>query len=122
MANQKTQRCIVIRAYRHKGETIGVGSVLDHVVPIAVELRTANKVSFVQADSALVSKGQERAPRVVAVDPAKQLAAAKKALAEAAALKASADNANEEADKKLAAADDKLAKAEKATAKKDKAA
>lgn len=46
----KTQRVRVSRAFYHKGEPYGRDSVLDLPLPTAIELRTANKVEFVQSD------------------------------------------------------------------------
>jgi hypothetical protein len=47
---QANQRVRVLRAFRHKGETVGIDSVIDLDKATAIELRTANKVVFEQAD------------------------------------------------------------------------
>lgn len=62
MATQKTQRVKVTRAFYHKGEVQGAGSVLDLPTPQAFELRTAKKVEFVQADTKLVTSNQAAEP------------------------------------------------------------
>ncbi len=55
MGTQKIQRVKVERAFYHKGKTVSIGSVKDFPLPLAVELRTANKAGFVQADTKLRS-------------------------------------------------------------------
>lgn len=45
------QRVKAIRGFRHKGNIIGPGSVLDLERAQAVELRTVNKIEFVQPDT-----------------------------------------------------------------------
>lgn len=62
MATQKTQRVQADRAFYHKGEPIGVGSVLDLPAPIAAELRSANKVSYVASDTKLKASKEVPAP------------------------------------------------------------
>ena len=62
MATQKTQRVKVQRAFYHKGKTVGVSSVLDFPIPNAIELRTANKVTFVQSDTKLKKTQDVPAP------------------------------------------------------------
>jgi hypothetical protein len=62
MATQKTQRVKVTRAFYHKGEVLGAGSVLDLPVPIAFELRSAHKVEFVQADTKLQTNSNQPEP------------------------------------------------------------
>lgn len=47
---QPNQRVRVTRAFRHKGDTVGVGSVIDLDKATAIELRSANKIEFVQSD------------------------------------------------------------------------
>ena len=122
MALSKVQRCIVTRSYRHRGVNQGVGTILDHDTKVAVELKTANKVEYMQSDTPLEHHEPVSAPKVVSIDSASQLKASKKALSEAAALSKSADNANEEADKKLAEADEKIAAADETLAKAEKLA
>lgn len=51
MATQKTQRVRVIRPFYEKGEIRGVDSVVDQPVSVALELRQASKVAFVQSDT-----------------------------------------------------------------------
>lgn len=75
MATQKTQRVKVTRAFYHKGEIVGVGSVLDLPVPVAFDLRTARKLEFVQADTKLTSNS-EVAPPPDATPPAEKEKAA----------------------------------------------
>jgi hypothetical protein len=48
----QVQRIKVLRAFRHGGNDIGVGSVLELDTPTAQELRGAKKVEFVAADTA----------------------------------------------------------------------
>jgi hypothetical protein len=62
MATQKTQRVRVVRAFYQKGEPVGPGSVLDLPAPQAFELKSANKVVFVQADTKLTKNSEIPAP------------------------------------------------------------
>ena len=58
------KRVQVTRSFRHRGEDIGIGSVLDLDVPLAQELRNARKVEFVASDTKVVTlplKARERA-------------------------------------------------------------
>lgn len=50
----KNQRVRVTRAFRHRGEDLGEGSVLDIEMPTAKELRGARKVEFVPSDAKVV--------------------------------------------------------------------
>ena len=47
----QVQRVKVARAFRHRGDDLGVGSVLDFELPVAQELRSAKKLEFVAADT-----------------------------------------------------------------------
>lgn len=51
----KNQRIIVTSPFRHKGEDLGVGSVLDMDLGTAQELRGARRCEFAQADTKIVS-------------------------------------------------------------------
>lgn len=53
VATVKKQRVRVLRSFRHEGKTVGVGAVLDLDERHARELRSANKLEFVQADTKL---------------------------------------------------------------------
>jgi hypothetical protein len=53
MATQRTQRVKVTRAFYQRSDIRGVGSVLDLPSSLATELRSANKVEFVQSDTKL---------------------------------------------------------------------
>jgi hypothetical protein len=66
---QKNQRVKVLRAFYHRGETLGKGSVATLPYAIAVELRSANRVEFVQADVKEVTHPEPTKP-VVASQPA----------------------------------------------------
>lgn len=57
MGNQKQQRVKVTRAFYAKNRIIKVGSVLDFPSGMAAELRTANKVEFVQSDTKVTDDG-----------------------------------------------------------------
>lgn len=48
---QKEQMVKVLRAFRHKSDTVGKDSTLKLPLDKAIELRTANKVEFVAADT-----------------------------------------------------------------------
>lgn len=50
------QRVQVARAFRARGEDLGIGSVIDIDLPSAQELRNARKVAFVPSDTPLVKK------------------------------------------------------------------
>lgn len=56
------QRIRAIRGFRHQGKTIGPGSILDLDKGVATELRTANKVVFVQSDTKLEAKSELPTP------------------------------------------------------------
>lgn len=63
----QVQRVRVLRAFRHKGEDLGVGSVLTLDTPLASELRAGRKVEFVAADTKgnvveLAKKDKSNAP------------------------------------------------------------
>lgn len=88
MAQQ--QRVRVLRGFRHKAEIVGPGSVLDLDKATAIELRSANKVEFVQADDRLVSKTALPDPNQVLADRRAARAAAN-ARTEAAAKAAAND-------------------------------
>lgn len=47
----QVQRVKVVRAFRHRGDDVGINSVLDFELPVAQELRSAKKVEFVAADT-----------------------------------------------------------------------
>lgn len=51
----KNQRIIVTSPFRHKGEDLGVGTVLDIDLGSAQELRSAKRADFAQADTKIVS-------------------------------------------------------------------
>ncbi len=54
MANPKSaQRVEVLRPFMQNKKIVGIKSVLDLPTPVAIELRSANKVKFVQADTPL---------------------------------------------------------------------
>jgi hypothetical protein len=59
------QKVKVLRGFRHNGEVIGPGSVLGLDKPVAIELRTANKVEFVSSDVKDVHKTDLPNPNVV---------------------------------------------------------
>jgi hypothetical protein len=88
MAQQ--QRCRVLRGFRHKAEIYGPGSVLDLDKPLAVELRTANKLEFVASDEKLVQKTGLPDPNRVLADRQAARAAATASTAKAAAAAAGA--------------------------------
>lgn len=67
MAGNKSQRVQVLRAFFHKGEPLGVDSVLDLPFAQAAELSAAGKVKFVQSDTKL-TKTDKPTPRAK-VDP-----------------------------------------------------
>jgi len=46
-----SQRVRALRGFRHKGQVIGPGSVLDLDRSQAIELKTVNKVEFVQPET-----------------------------------------------------------------------
>ncbi len=50
------QRVEALRGFRHRRETQAPGSVLDLELPLAIELRTANKVKFVHQQTQLTHK------------------------------------------------------------------
>lgn len=50
------QRVKVIRGFRHRREIQAPGSVLDLEMPIAIEMRTANKVEFTHQQTPLTHK------------------------------------------------------------------
>lgn len=62
-----SQRVQVTKAFRHKGEDVGAGSVLDLDLPTAQELRNAKKAEFVSKEATahvLPLRKKERAPSV----------------------------------------------------------
>ena len=71
MATQKTQRVRVVRAFLDKGTTRGVDGVYDFPSALAFELRSANKVEFVQSDTKL-KESVKITPPVDARLPAKK--------------------------------------------------
>lgn len=61
----KSQRVQVTRSFRHRGEDLGTGSVLDLDLPLAQELRQGKRVEFVPSDTKVVSlplPAKKRAP------------------------------------------------------------
>ena len=75
MATQRTQRVKVTRAFYQKADIRGVGCVLDLPSSLAVELRHANKVEFVQSDTKL-NKSTAISPPPRAKLPSKDAAGA----------------------------------------------
>ncbi len=82
MATQRTQRVKVTRAFYQRSDIRGVGSVLDLPMSLAVELRHANKVAFVQSDTKL-NKSTAILPPPVAKLPSKDQKGVKDAAAAA---------------------------------------
>jgi hypothetical protein len=50
----RMQRVKVTRHFRHAGEALGAGSVIDLELPVALELQGAQKVEFVDPTSKVV--------------------------------------------------------------------
>lgn len=73
------QRVEAIRGFRHRQQIFGPGSVLDLEQPIAIELRTANKVKFVHQQEKMVHKSELPDPNLLM---AQRSAARAKALAD----------------------------------------
>ena len=62
------QRVKVLRGFRHRQEIQAPGTVLDLETPIAIELRTNNKVEFVNLQTPLVHKTELPDPNKVLAD------------------------------------------------------
>jgi hypothetical protein len=78
------QRVRVLRGFRHNGQIQGPKTVLDLSKPFAIEMRTANKVEFVQSDTKLQHVTELPDPNRVLADRQAQRAAALAATKEAA--------------------------------------
>jgi len=84
------QRVEVLRGFRHRAETQGPGTVLDLEMPIAIEMRTANKVKFVHQQTQLTHKKELPDPNKVMAERQAARAAANAANASAASASAKA--------------------------------
>lgn len=62
------QRVKVLRGFRHRQEIQAPGTVLDLEAPIAIELRTNNKVEFVHQQTPLAHKSELPDPNKVLAD------------------------------------------------------
>jgi hypothetical protein len=62
------QRVRVLRGFRHKREVQAPKSVLDLEMPIAIEMRSANKVEFVSPQTELTHKTELPDPNKVLAD------------------------------------------------------
>jgi hypothetical protein len=72
------QRVEALRGFRHRQETQAPGTVLDLEMPIAIELRTANKVKFVHQQTQMTHKTELPDPNKVQAERSAARAAASK--------------------------------------------
>lgn len=79
------QRVKVLRGFRHRQEIQAPGTVLDLETSIAIELRTNNKVEFVNLQTPLIHKSELPDPNKVLADRQAARAAAQVATAAKAA-------------------------------------
>lgn len=73
------QRVKVLRGFRHRQEIQAPGTVLDLEAPTAIELRTNNKVEFVNLQTPLIHKIELPDPNKVLADRQAARAAAQAA-------------------------------------------